>query len=290
MPEQKNFEASLEDTTINLVQGPLFEFDFPRFEMELGAWFKVSSRMPISTVYDTWVTPLRELLCLLTMRHVSITHVSANLVEPHEEESIEITFGGQNAKTAESPQDQVSSRMDMLATHGRLESANLPFESLLQSYFRLWASGHAAAISYINESETANVDRSAISQLINAVKALEVYDSASGNVNGKLNSKIKAALEGTAIVGEKIDAMWKQRSRRFHTLIPELRNLAAHGERSLSNNEHLDIWSHAVALRWIMRDVYLSELGLHETQVKNILEDCRPFQNEMEFLKRHCGG
>ena len=290
VPESRIFEAEFEDCRIGLVHGPKVRISMPTVQMSFGARLVIEETLPVANIYHKWVVPFRDLLGFLTLRYVSVSNVAAKMDHPDESIWIDINYSDRVGLDSHTPRGHVQSRIEMLVTHGRLEEADLPFDTLVRGFFALQHSSHVNAIRHLNSSHNANIDRSDESQLLNAVKALEFYCKGAKKLARKLNRKVEAVIEDTVTAGEKVVAIWQSSSRDFASDVPKLRNLAAHGGGALSADEQLEIWMHAIALRWIMRDVYLSQIGLSSENVNAILMDCHLFENDLGLLERYVGG
>ena len=284
VPENIIFNANIDGTKIQLIQGPRCEFAFPKFEMELGATFKITAKMQLQDIYGSWVEPLSDLLSFLTMRDVAISFTSAIVKGKDMSRRVEMEFARENVTTVGSFTSQVSSRMNMLATQSHFESSEISVEALLNAFLQLQGTNHADAIGHLNHSQTTSIDRSVEAEIINVTKALEAYISASEVKFKNLDDQVKYVQQHSVVVGAAIAEIWNSKSQLFHNSFVNFRNLAAHGKRSLSDQQYHDVWLHAIALRWIMRDVYLSKLGLNQENVRDILHNCHLYKREMELL------
>lgn len=293
VPDEMRYEASGPGYEIVLWRGTKASYGVGRMSAESVANITISAETSLDRVHGDWVRPIRNLLAFLTLETVEAPEGRCRLIDeewtdPLREPLVELHYPTHHRERENRSDNTVANRAGMLATLGQLQSKGLDFGSLLRNFLKVHSGDHATAISYINEVESGRLDRSIDSKLLHTIRALEIYCKEKG-IKKNLAKQIDFCIELSGPTGAEISGLWEARQdhRPLRSTANSARKKVAHGEPAGSDEVYSDLHCHYLALKWIVRHLYLLEMGLPETGVADIMGQCQPFQDDKDILKRY---
>ena len=314
-PKPQSHSASTDGITITLTLDGELQPDSGGYRVSRYSSFDIQDSVRLEEVVDKWVLPLKTLLELLSGSPARVTHITVQVKELRETPQ---RFLQLHPSILQSTEERDSSRgqLDMFATRSALAEHGLGFSSLMQNYGDLQLSErHRTALNYLGHSQSRLLDQSADSELLSTVKAVELFHSEaidgtvipageheqriSDIVQGapkKWRSWVRERLAGSNHkglkrqiaevqaraddTGVKIEQVWPKFARHM----AKCRSKAAHGGPTGSGNLGLRYHAGAMALRWLLRHVYLLELGMSAHNVNLIVQNSDSFNHEMQLL------
>ena len=291
MPDPIRHEAEGADYRVVLSRQISARVGVDHFRAENDASITILAESRLDRVYDDWVKPIRNLLAFLTLEPVEVPKVRCRLsdaggVPPPREPLVELHYSALGREHPTRSDDTVANRLEMLATLGQLQAKGLDLDRLLRNFLPLQRGEHATAIGYINEVNSERLDRSIDSKLLHTIKALEIYCKQNG-IPENLARQIEFCVERAGSTGAEITGLWEARKdqRKLPSTANSARKRVAHGEHADNEDERWDNYCHYVALQWIVRHLYLLEMGLTEADTADIMGQCGPFQKDKDALK-----
>ena len=278
----------------------------------------VGGAVRLDNVVNKWVVPIMRLLELLTAMPTRVTSVMVRVRDtslPNSRRGLELH---PNLLQAREPRGTSRGQIDMLATRATLEENGLGFPEIMTNYLALHGSeNHRMALHYLSRSRSRVLDRSTNSQIVAALSAIELYhseaiggsaipsddyqkrveavvagapeewrhwarDMLSGRNNKGLKRQLMEVMDRAGATGETIRQAWP--GPDFCREVVKYRGRAAHGTPASSSSLGSRYYAGAACVRWLLRHVYLLELGLPDAKVGEMIHDNSLFQGEMRTL------
>lgn len=279
------------------------------------ATIEIHNNLALDKLRDNWILPLQDLLEFLTLKYVDIKRVTAKPTEI--DAQVTVHYNVNKPSDIDDRSDQGIHPVTMLATRAALTDLGLDLQTLLQNYFMLIADeNHKAALWFLSESSQRLLDKTVDTSLLNAFRALERYHDAA--IDGTAipeeehTARVTLIIEGSPSehqqwVRDQIFGANKKGLRRqlhevleratsteakiveawpgFFDSIVALRSKVAHGIPATGGDTVLRYLATATGLRWILRHVYLKELGLSDHDAAETISQCIPFEQELGLLR-----
>ena len=192
----------------------------------------------------------------------------------------------------------------------------MDFSDLVTRYFGLYNSKHRASLQSLSESQSSLIDQSTASELLSTCQAIEQYHKVViggshiprseysdlvnaavqavpaqrqdwfrgrvSNCNFKSFSKrIEEVVHRAGDTGGSIARAWPD----FRKKVVDSRNRVAHGTSSRDGERVFLYHSADVGLRWLLRHVYLLELGVANSCTDQIIQEDKQFKQDILLLK-----
>ena len=279
------------------------------------ASIEIRDSVSLTKVRDEWVFPLKVLLEFLTLHYVDVKRVVA---KPSDlDAQVEIHYDVHKPPDLDKRSDTGVHPIKMLATREHLLKRGIDLETLLHNYFALTnIDNHEFALWFLKESAQRLIDKTVDTSLLNAFRALERYhetalegtaipeddhaarvttivdgspeehkqwvkNQLSGANRKGLGRQVREVCERSSKTASKISEVWPS----FFDSAVSLRAKVAHGIPDASGDGALRFLASATGLRWILRHVYLRELGLSDHDAAETIAQCLAFQQELSLLK-----
>ena len=274
----------------------------------------IHDRLPLSTVRDKWVSPIQILLEFLTLHYVDIKKVVVRPVDI--DARAQIHYDVYKPTDLDDRSEHGVHPNKMLATRGNLADRGLELEPLFRNYFSLVDDvDHEFALWFLKESDQRLIDRTVDTSLLNAFRAIERYHDAAindtaipqeehdarvtaivDNAPGEHQQWVRDRLTGANKKGlrRQLDEVRARSSGTeakilevwpgFFDSIVSLRSKVAHGIPETSDAAVLRYLSAATGLHWILRHVYLRELGLSDSDSAAVISQCLAFEQDLRQL------
>ena len=284
------------------------------FDARPNARIEIKDDLALTEVRKKWVSPLQRLLSFLTMGYVDIEKIVASPSGTDADVSLHYNSFRPASHNDSRAQDLGS---HMLACPGHFASVGLDLQAVLRNFFNLASdSDHEAAMWFLSESSDRVLDKTADTALLNAFRALERYHRATvggtaidpdqhkervnrvvGNAPSEYQSWVRERLSGANEKGlkRKLDDVLERTTGTataiceawpgFFGSITPLRSRVAHGHPQSDGETGLRYHAAATGLCWILRHVYLKELGLSDHHAEDIVSRGRKFQDDLRLLR-----
>lgn len=315
VPETEEILTAVDDTDIILRFGWHQHIASHRYLARTRASVQIHDALALEDIGEKWVFPLQALLEFLTLRYVDPTIVVAK--PTNIDGQVEIHHNIYKPTDLDERSDIGVHPSTMLATRNHLSNCGIGIETLLSNYFKLIDDeNHRAALWFLRESANQLMSKTADASLLNAFRALERYHYAAiGGTTIPQNEHetrvaeivsrsperyqqwVRGQLTGANTKGlrrqlnevktrsidtvKKITEIWPD----FFDSLVGLRSQIAHGIPSARRESGLHHLAAAVGLRWILRHVYLLELGLSDQDASQTIAQCLAFEQELGLLR-----
>ena len=315
VPQAHHFTADTRGARLTLHLGWSQTLASHRYSAQAQSLIEIKDTIPLHDVSDKWVFPLQNLLSLLTLQYVDVEKVTAGPANLDAQVGVHYNMYKPSDLDERSGQDLHP--IKMLATRRYLAECGIDLESLLNNYFCLIDNAdHGQALWFMKESDLCLIDKTADASLLNAFRALERYHCAaidgtaisetehaarvativkgtppehqqwvrnqiSGANKKGLRRQLHEVLENASSTEAKIVDAWPG----FFDSIVELRSKVAHGIPATGGDAGLRYLAVATGLRWILRHVYLKELGLSDHHATETISNCLRFEQEVRLLR-----
>lgn len=322
LPEPASYKATTGDTTVTLRFGSDLSPAAAGYHVSRFSSFDIEGEnLRLDEVVQNWVRPLMVLLDLLTTTPVRVTGVTVLLENESPEIRLLMLELHPNLIQPKEERDTSRGQLDMPATRAALGKRGLGFGKLIPKYFALNANRrHRRALGLLSHSQARILDTSTDSEFLTAFKAIELYHQAEIRGTdlppGEHKARVEAVVEGApeewrawargilqdrnakgartllrevmdraSTTGESIEEAWPAFCREA----VKYRNRAAHGRTAVIGSLGLRYHAAALGLHWLLRHVYLLELGLLEADTSDLIQNDEVFKREMRLLKEWYG-
>ena len=319
LPEGISYRASIGEATVTLDLGYTVSPSMGGVQANRSSAINiVDEAIPLDKVVSNWVVPLLRFLELLTAMATRVTAITVRLQDTSSSGLPLLLDLHPNLLQPEDQRDTSRGQLDMLTTRAALEEIGLGFSNLIATYLALHNSeNHRTALHYLSRSQSRVLDRSTTSQFLTALSAVELYhrekiggsaipaddyerrveavvasapgvwrqwtrDMLSGRNNKGLKKQLKEVIDQGGTTGETIVQAWP--GSDFCRQIVKYRGIAAHGTSANSGSLGSTYYAGATCIRWLLRHVYLRELGLPAANVGTMIQNNQRFQREMRSL------
>lgn len=284
------------------------------YNAQPDAAIEIVEDLPLNEVRDRWVVPLQTFLRFMTMGYVYVDKVTARPRGDNGEISLRYNLFQPSTSDDERNRD-LGTRL--LATPRHLSTRGLTLHSVLSCFLDLLDDDdHRTALWLLNESNDRLHSNLVDTALLNAFRSMERYHAAAigGTAipKAKHRARVKAVVdnspeEHTRWAREQLSRANRKTQQRqlldvlecatdtasrimeawpdFFDSIVDLRGKIAHGIPHESGDAALRYLSAAMGLQWIMRHVYLRELGLSDHQAAETVAHCIAFDQELRLLE-----
>lgn len=272
--------------------------------------FMVRDSFTVENAFNKWLLPLQRMLTFLTLQLASIKGNEALIADSEQRVRLHPSIPDITNKHVE-PEH---SRFEMLATRERLMGIGIELDQLIDRWFILEKS-HATSLGLMHRLyHGPSLDPDAA--LLICFRALEAYhhrvygskvmpkgehkervqliidtvpDQHKSWVKEALESRNRKGqrkilgeiMEGAGKTGEQITGVWP----KFSDMVLKQRQKAAHPADS-SYEDTLKSYGGFIGLQWILRYVYLLELGVPSKNASEIISQSSVFQNDIGRLVR----
>ena len=320
VPDVWAHSTTINDNKVTLIRAWPFRETSKRFHLDQKTCFQIEGEIPFTEVRSKWVHPLRQLLQFLTLRIVRVSQITATLQTPPTQDDprggidIDLHLSEPLAgRGLSSP----PSWIDMLMRLDPIVEARMDVSSLLDKWFNT-ITREPLGLNYLLASGEPHL-RAEIRHLL-AFQALESYhrlrfrsrlrdrdehrrivemvmgeiseqstpkeatwiETVLQNSNSKsLRTKIGEVLTEGGSTTETIQRIWPE----FASEIYEQRNRAAHATVSDDEASYGKCIAVAIGLQWVMRHVYLRELGFAECFITRHLENCQAYNVDLRKMQ-----
>ena len=316
LPPSRSHSASMDGISMTLNLGGELRPESGGYRASRFSSIEVADAIHLSQVVDEWVVPLQTLLEFLIGGPSRVTQIKVQLTDladsPHR-------FLDLYTALRQSPQERDAGRgqSDMLATRANLEDHGLSYSELMSNYHILRQSVmHRTALQYICHSQSRILDQSADAEFLAVFRAAELYHGAAiggtaipsndhdtrvedivrgvpkewknwvrgqiADSNRKgLKRQIDEIAERAGDTGRCLSEVWPKFARHM----AESRSIAAHGQPPSSGDTGLRFHAGAMALRWLLRHVYLQELGVSTGETNRLVQSSERFGDDMQLLQ-----
>ena len=315
VPQTQKITAEVNGATIGLHFGWRQNLATHQYLARAQATIEIHDNLLLDAIRDKWVFPLQVLLEFLTLNHVDPKKVIA---QPSDADSqVKIHYNVYRPTDLAEQSDTGVHPSKMLATLSHLSNCGIDLQTLLLNYFALTHNeNHEVALWFLKESAQRLIDKTVDTSLLNAFRALERYhdgaidgtaipedehatrvasvventpsehkqwvqDQLSGANKKGLRKQLKEVLGQAESTAMKIEGAYPN----FFDSIVSLRTKVAHGIPATGSQTGLRYYAAATGLRWILRHVYLRELGLSDHDAAEAISNCIPFEQELRLLK-----
>ena len=310
-PTQTSFSASMDGATLTLKSGHVVEPVSGSYKVCRFAKFDISDLVPLDRVSSKWIAPLSLLLDLLGRTMVRVVSITVRPEGHRWPLDLHVNLYHQSTKEREPRQPP-----GMLATRVSLAQANLDFATLMKNFFQLYDSDrHRLALRYLTQSQTRFFDTTVDSELLGVCKALEQYhmeviggttmpkdayrrvvsaavkaspsdwqqwinERLSGSNYKSLRTRLNDVVERAGDTGKRIQEVWPD----FCRDVVCYRNLSVHGGRSARENLGSQFLVASTGVRWLLRHVYLMELGMSDADTGRLIQENPVFEQRMRLI------
>ena len=284
------------------------------YNAQPDAAIEIVEDIPLNEVRDRWVVPLQMFLRFLTLEYVNIDKVTARLSSDEAEVSLRYNLF-RPAVSDDGANLDLGTRV--LITPGHLSSRGLTLDSVLSDFLDLIDDdNHRTALWLLNESKDRLHGNLADAAFLNVFRSMERYHAAAiggteipksehrarvgavvenapeehqewvrdqlSRANKKTQQRqLQDVLERAAATASRITNAWPN----FFSSIVDLRGKVAHGIPQAGGEAAVGYLAAATGLQWIMRHVYLREIGLSDHQAAETVAHCVAFDQELRLLK-----
>jgi len=318
LPETTSYPATINDATITLRFGSELSAAPAGYNARRYSSFNIEEGdLRLDEVVQRWVRPLMILLDLLTASPVRVTGITLLSEEASDDHRRMVLELHPNLIQPKEERDTSRGQLDMPATRAALEERGLEFPKLIQTYFVLNENPkHRTALGLLSHSQSRILAKSTDAELLAAFQAVELYhDAAIGGTdvprtehqarvdavvqgapdrwkkwardvlqdkNSKnLRTKLREVMDRASSTTASIEGAWPE----FCKHVIKYRNNVAHGNTASMGSLGLRYHAGAVGLRWLLRHIYLLELGLSETDANDLIQNDGVFKQEVRLLE-----
>ena len=243
------------------------------------AHFEIEDTCSIVDVWEKWVWPLRDMLISLTLGFVRVSHVMAIL--PDGDSPVELFA---NIKQPLDDVDTPRHGFKMLATIPKLRSAGVEFEQLFPKWFKLHQSeyfGHCLRVL-----ADLHWDRNLLTdmQILQAFRAAEAYyrSKNEGKKPKKSSHAVRTLVEDSGSTGRSIESTQED----FVGFAARQRGAVGHVVDMHAGSRGEKFLVTSFGMRWMLRHIYLVQLGVSEDDASQLITRCDQFRQEIETMKR----
>ena len=313
LPESLSYSTEVQDSSLVLIVDSSMDADQRSFEARRRITFKIDTPLPLEDVRETWLTPLRLLLDIVSGIPTTTSEI---IFEPTEmTEFLNLHYNMPRPIVAHTP---------YLGSHGFvaplhvLHKYGLDFPALIRKFFNLYTSPtHRTALNHFSRSQSRIIDQSNDTELLNALRAIEQYHSEEMESRtipkAELRRRIRAVRDAVAdeykewvekeLQGankkslkqqaEEVGNLAATTTDRLNSVWPDFiseavsyRHDIAHGNPTTKSDLHIRYHMLARALRWLLHHVYLLELGLPADAASQLIQDSYRFTQDLSVLTR----
>ena len=283
------------------------------YNAQPDAAIEIVEDLPLNEVRDRWVVPLQTFLRFLTLGYVNVDRVVARPSDAKAEISLHYNLFRPSASDHGANLD-LGNRV--LAAPAHLSRKGLTLDSVLSDFLDLIDNdNHRTALWLLNESKDRLHGDLADAALLNVFRSMERYheEAIGGTVVPKSEhrARVKAIVDNSPEshqqwVRKQLSGANRKTQRRqlrdvldcatatasritnawpgFSCSIVDLRGEVAHGIPQAGGEAALRYHAAATGLQWIMRHVYLKEIGLSDHQAAETVAHCGAFDQELRLL------
>ena len=312
LPKREKHTAAIDNAIINLHFGHNARSSTEGYHATRFSAFEIEDSIRLDQVVDKWVKPLKILLDLLTGISARIVDISVRTADVQRPLDL---YSNLLHQTRDKP-DKSRRQLDIYASRVSLDHNGVDFSALLTHYLALYESKHRIALQSLSESQSELVDQSTASELLSVCQAIEQYHKVAiggshipseefnslldaavqaiapqrrewfhrkvGNCNVKpLSTRIEEIIHRAGNTGVSIERALPG----FRRKVVESRNRVAHGSSSRDGERVLLYHSLALGLRWLLRHVYLLELGVPSDGTDQIIQNDGQFKRDIHLLE-----
>lgn len=313
VPSPETIQVNIDHAEIRIRSGWNQVFSIYNFDARPNACIEIKDDLSLGDV-KKWVSSFRLLLSFLTIGYVAIDRIVARPSGTDADVSLHFNTFKLVENSTRRVQDLGS---HILASPNHFTSVGLDLQDFFSNFFEIISDDdHEAAIWLLNESSERSLDKTVENALLNAFRALERYHSAAiggtsidpdrhkervdrvvENAPEELQSWVRERLVGANEKGLKrrlyevleratgtaiaICEAWP----RFFASIISLRSRVAHGHPQSGGETGLRYHAAGTGLRWILRHVYLRELGLSDHDAEDLVSRNPKFQDDLRLLR-----
>lgn len=321
LPPRESIAALVSGVQVSLVTRWKVTSDGPPVVAEADACFQLRGEVPLRDIRHKWLLPLQRLCQFLALYEASLTRLTAFVVDPDRPDGskVEIIYTDPPTTTDEHSFAASFFGSCMLATRESLHEAGLSVGDLIERWFRfddtyrsvvcnLLTStspplnpdvrvyfAHRCAESFHEQRVNGTARDPAEHDLI--VQQVEEAISGSHLANGHKEWVLQRLRDGNRksqtrklrdlveLAGSTGELVLSEQPRFVRQAI-ETRNRSVHADHSdgSSSSSHLDGSSHA--LWWILRHLFLLELGVNEDRIGDLLSKSQEFSFFTQMLAR----
>lgn len=316
LPPPRSHSASMDGISMTLHLGGELRPESGGYRASRFSSIEVADVIRLNQVVDEWVVPLQTLLEFLVGGPSRVTQIKVQLTDLGESPR---RFLDLYPALLQSPVEPDSGRgqSNMLASKATLEDHGLSYSDLMSNYHILRQSVmHRTALQYICHSQSRILDQSADAEFLAVFRAAELYHGAAiggtaippsdhykrvadivrgapkewkswvrdqiADSNRKgLKRQIDELAERADDTGSSIREVWPKFARHM----AEYRAVAAHGQPTSSGDIGLRFHAGSMALRWLLRHVYLLELGLSTAEANRLIQSSKGFGDDVQLLQ-----
>ena len=316
LPQPASHTATIDEATVTLRFGSEVRPAPAGYRASRYSAFNIKDDdLRLDEVVEKWVSPLMTFLDLLTAMSVRVTGITVVLMDTPCQRHRVLELHP-NLIQPKEERDASRGQLDMLATRAVLQERGLEFPDLVQRYFALNQDRkHNTALGLLSHSQSRILATSTDSELLTAFQAIELYhqvaiggydipqnvhkERVNAVVKGapeqwqawarevlqdknskSLKTRLREVMDRASTTAQSIEQAWPE----FCNHVVKYRNNAAHGTSAIIRFLGLRYHAGAVGFRWILRHVYLLELGLSETKASVLIQTDTVFKQEMRLL------
>ena len=307
-PWQESFVV--QDATVTLTSRWNPSLSMSRIGIEHHASLVVEDTCPANEIFRRWVFPIQGLLEFLALEYVSISDVAAFLCD-----STDTVRVSRRAVKPDTTRVKPLSLHNMLVRPRQFLDLGIGPDALFQNWFTLQES-HGYNLRIISSLHSAPFLYSDTRMLIASV-AIEGYHAVAigGTVLSKedYSSRVRSVLDVAPadhqewladqlenrnqksqlrIVSEvldcadgtarQIEGVWPE----FAKFVRDQRNRSVHSRTRSDDLDGLRFEAASRGLLWVLRHLYLVELGIPANDVTNLVAECDQFQQDLGLLQR----
>ena len=307
-PDTAIESVEIDGVTVSLISQPNVAFSSHGYHAGRKTSIEMVGTLQLGRVFDEWVDPLRLLLEFLTGTQARVTVVKAKFSGLDEPLSLDFNLA-ENHNDA----NTTSRRDDFVAPLAALADVGVGFSMLIKNYWSLLGEPrHQAVLGYLRASQ--KTDRPSLVSLLDAFKAVECYhnfetkslprgehrkrvreivesapdehkewlkEQLQDRNRKSLREQLREVVETAKATSQEIKEAWPE----IFELACDCRNAVAHGQASTSRDFPRDCHASAVALHWVLRHVYLMELGVDSAGTNQMLQQHGGFTRCIAMLE-----
>ena len=248
--------------------------------LNVAAQLNIEDDCTVDDAWKEWVFPLQNMLICLSLGYASLTSVTAGF--PKDDGLVELHANTQR------PRAEGYTRLrqhQMLATLSRLNEVGLDFESLMQRWFETRRDENYLGLCLrllagLHKHDSLTIDI----QLLQAFRAAEAYYRHKTGAKPSQPSKqpLRMLIDCSGDIGEQVTSACEG----FAEFAARQRGAVGHTGDAFIGNLGKGFMAVSRGMCWMLRRIYLVELGVPETEADHIIQAHQRYKYDLAFIQQ----